>query len=430
MSMGTRLGRRLLALSLSLNIAVPGLSQPASSASTIQNSSDQEALHALTEKYGATIAASDLEGMRQLWDPQSPNLDARLKFYQGVFTNVRVEFVSLNVTRLEVTGDKAVSLLTTDERQLDKRTGTVWSARDVFHGCSRALEWVKTDTGWKIEREYKVQDELAAKLEATGSDQERDELLAKEQVFVTDSLNGVLITRGRQSMMRGDYEKTLRIFRLAQAVSEKIGDLEGVGGALNNIGIVKQSQYDYEQALLAQQKALAVFEAAGTKRGAGIALESLSRLYNLLGDYREAFDCARRSVRLYEEAGNSRGMASALTELAAVFSVQNNHQQALAHQERAMKIFEELGDRVQIAILRDDMAREHLSLGNYERALELLHVILRQTEGFGDKVGAAIIRDEIGRVNAAQGRYDEALDYHRQALPVLESGAEDRKSVV
>src|SRR5262245_21453134 len=426
MSMGTRLGRRLLALSLSINIAVPALNQPTSSASTIQNSSDQETLRVLTEKYGATIAASDLEGMRQLWDPQSPNLDARLKFYQGVFANVRIEFLSLSVTRLEITGDKAVSRLTADERQLDKRTGTTWAARDVFHGSCRAIEWVKTDAGWKVEREYVVQDALAARLEAAATDEERDELLAKERAFVTDALNGVLITRGQRSRMRGDNEKALRSFRLAQAVSEKIGDLEGVGGALNNIGIVKQSQYDYEQALLAQQKALAVFEAAGTKRGAGIALESLSRLYNLLGDYREAFDCARRSVRLYEEAGNSRGMASALTELAAVFSVQNNHQQALAHQERAMKIFEELGDRVQIAILRDDMAREHLSLGNYERALELLHVILRQTEGFGDKVGAAIIRDEIGRVNAAQGRYDEALDYHRQALPVLESGADKR----
>src|SRR4030095_296067 len=188
------------------------------------------------------IAASDLEGMRQLWDPQSPNLDARLKFYQGVFANLRVEFVSLNVTRLEVTGDKAVSHLTTDERQLDKRTGT---GRALLHGTCRALEWVKTDAGWKIEREYKAQDALAARLDAAASDQERDELLAKEQALVTDSLSDALITRGQQSQMRVDYVKALRSFRLAQSVSEKIGALEGVGSALNKIAIVKRAQYDY-----------------------------------------------------------------------------------------------------------------------------------------------------------------------------------------
>src|SRR5882672_6668021 len=42
MSMGIRLGRRLLTLSLSFNVAVPALNPPASSASTIQNSSDEE----------------------------------------------------------------------------------------------------------------------------------------------------------------------------------------------------------------------------------------------------------------------------------------------------------------------------------------------------------------------------------------------------
>jgi CHAT domain-containing protein len=421
----TNLGWWLVALSLSFNVAVPALSQPASSAPAIQNSSDQEALRALTEKYGATIAASDLEGMRQLWDPQSPNLDARLKFYQGVFTNIRVEFVSLNVTRLEVTGDKAVSHLTIDERQLEKRTGAV---RALFHGTCRALEWVKTEAGWKIEREYKAQDALAARLEAAASDQERDELLAKEQALVTDSLSDALITRGQQSQMRADYEKAQRSFRLAQAVSEKIGDLEGVGAALNKIGIVKRAQYDYEQAMLAHQKALAIFDAVGVKSGAAAALEALNQLYYLLGDYQEAFDCARKSLQLYEEVGDMRGIASALTKIGNLYGIQNNPQQALAHFERAMKISEELEDRFRIAILRGEMAQAHLALGNYEQALELFQLTLRQIESHGDQAGAAIIRDEIGRVYAAQGRYEKALDYYRHASAVLEAG--NRKGVV
>jgi CHAT domain-containing protein len=416
----------LLALSLIFNVAFLALSQSASSASAIQNSSDQEALRALTKKYGLAIAAGDLETMRQFWDPQSPNLASQLKVYQNIFSSRRFEFVSLKVTRLEIAGDKALSHLTTDMRQLDKRAGTPLATRDVFHGTCRALEWVKTDAGWKVGREYLVQDALATRLEGAVSDRERDEILAKEQDFVTESLNGVLITRGLRSEMRGDYEKALRSFRLAQAVSEKIGDLEGVGIALNHIGTVKRAQYDYEQDLLAQQKALAIFEAIGTKRGAAVALESLNQLYLLLGDYQEAFNCARQSLRLYEETGHTRGIASALTDIAAVYAMQNNPQQALAHYERAMKISEELEDRIQVAMLRGEMATEHLALGNYEQALELFKVILRETESFGDQTGAAIIRNEIGRVYAAQGRYEKALDYHRQALAVLETGNEKR----
>jgi len=420
----TSLGWWLLALSLSFNVSVPALSQPASSAPAIQNSSDQEALRALTEKYGATIAASDLGGMRQLWNPESPNLDARLKYYQGVYSNHRIEFVSLNVTRLEIAGDKAISHLTTDERHLDKRTGTIWDIRDVLHGSCRELEWIKTKAGWKVEREYWVQDALAVKLEAAASDQERLELLAKEQAFVTDSLNDVLMTRGQRNITRGDYEKALHNFRLAQAVSEKIGDLVGVGVALCDIGLVKRELYDYEQAFLAQQKALALFETLGIKLGSAHALAQLSRLHRLLGDYREAFNCAQKSLRLYEEAKHKWGIASALTDIASVYGVQNNPQQALAYKERAVKIFEELEDPIRIAILRADTASDHFALGNYERALELFQVTLQQTERYGDPTGAAETRDEMGKIYAAQGRYGEALEYHRQALAVLEAGNE------
>jgi CHAT domain-containing protein len=420
----TSLGWWLLALSLSFNVSVPALSQPASSAPAIQNSSDQEALRALTEKYGATIAASDLGGMRQLWNPESPNLDARLKYYQGVYSNHRIEFVSLNVTRLEIAGDKAISHLTTDERHLDKRTGTIWDIRDVLHGSCRELEWIKTKAGWKVEREYWIQDALAVKLEAAASDQERLELLAKEQAFVTDSLNDVLITRGQRNITRGDYEKALRNFRLAQAVSEKIGDPVGVGVALCDIGLVKRELYDYEQAFLAQQKALALFETLGIKLGSAHALAQLSRLHLLLGDYREAFNCAQNSLRLYEEAKHKWGIASALTDIASVYGVQHNPQQALAYKERAVKIFEELEDPIRIAILRADTASDHFALGNYERALELFQVTLQQTERYGDPAGAAETRDEMGKIYAAQGRYGEALEYHRQALAVLEAGNE------
>jgi len=56
----------------------------------------------LTEKYGQAIAAGDLETMRRFWDPQSPDVAAQLRTYQGIFSNTRLEFVSQKVTRLEV----------------------------------------------------------------------------------------------------------------------------------------------------------------------------------------------------------------------------------------------------------------------------------------------------------------------------------------
>src|SRR5215813_2588328 len=421
MSFAFRVLLRSLALSMSFNGFLLALPQAPTSTPNPLQSSDEETVRTLTEKYGLEITTGAIEAMRQFWNPQSPNLASRLWFYKGLFSNRRIEFISLKVTRLEVTGDKAVSLLTTDERYLDKKTGAILSEHDALHGYSRSFEWIKSGAEWKIEREFSVQDELAARLEATASEQERDEIVEKEKVFVTDSLVVALHLRGRSHRIHGDFDKAMRYFQLEQAVAEKVGDQVGIAAAWGEIALVKNAQGDYEQALPLTQKALALFEAAGNKRGAPIALNQLSGIYRRLGDYQQAFDCAQKSLRMYEETNNRIRIAEALTELSYIYGVQNDFQQALSYRERALAIFQELGDIIQIAVLRNDVADIHKEIGNYERALEIYQDLLKQTEGYGDRAGAALIRDQIGRVFAAQGKYDDALNYYRQALPELEA---------
>ncbi|HEY9432613.1 MAG TPA: CHAT domain-containing tetratricopeptide repeat protein [Blastocatellia bacterium] len=410
-----------LALSLSFNGPILALPQAPASTPNPPQSSDEETVRTLTEKYGLAITASDLEAMRQFWNPQSPNLASRLRVYQRLFSNRRIEFISSKVTRLEVTGDKAFSHLTTDERQLDKKTGAILSEHDALHGYCRSFEWIKSGAGWKIEREFYVQEELAARLEAAASDQERDEILEKEKAFVTDTLVIAVAIRGYRHRIRGDFEKSLRCIQLELAVAEKIGDQAGIAGAWVNLGLVKYAQGDYEQALPLEQKALALFEAAGNERGVATALEKLSDIYRALGDHRQAFDCQQKSLRLYEEMNNRTKMADALYRLAVIYRFQNNFQQALSYMERALVIAEELGDIIRIAILRNDIASLQKDIGNFERALEIFQDLLKQTEGFGDPSGAAMIRYQIGRVFAAQRRYDDALNYFRRALPELEA---------
>jgi CHAT domain-containing protein len=412
-------------LALCLNLI-----SPVSARHSLPQSSDEETVRALTERYSLAIAAGDLETIRQFWNPPSPNLASRLRLYEGLFSNTRIEFIKMDVTRLEVTDDKAVSYLTTDERFLDTKTGAILSARDALHGVCRSFEWIKTGFGWKIEREFSVQDELAARLEAAASERERDELLQKEKAFVTDALVSTLTTRGNRHRLRRDYDAALRSYQLQQEVAEKIGDQAGIAGARVSIGLLKQAQGDSEQALPLMQKALALYEAAGLKRGVALALENLSDLHRSLGDHQQAFDCAQKSLRLYEEVNDRRRVADALSDLARVYEAQNNFQQALAYLERALAIAQELGDKILIAMLWNGVAKQHKELGNYERALEMYQELLKQTESFGDRGGAAMIRDQIGKVFAAQGRYAEALDYHHQALAEFEATNMKRATVV
>src|SRR5262245_26663389 len=421
MSFAFRVFLRSLALSMIFNGSLLALPQAPTSTPNPFQSSDEETVRALTEKYGLAITTGAIEAMRQFWNPQSPNLASRLRVYQGLFSNRRIEFINFKVTRLEVTGEKAVSHLTTDERPLDKKTGAILSLDDAIHGYCRSFEWIKSGAGWKIEREFYVQEELAARLEAAASEQERDGILEKEKAFVTNSLVLALTSSGNRYGVRGDFDKALRCFQLAQTVAEKISDRGGVAKTLVDIGMMKYKQGDYEQALPLARKSLALYEAAGLKRGMAFALVKLGEIYRRLGEYREAFDCIQKSLRLYEEVKNRAMTAEALSIMAYIYMNQNNVQQALSYLERALAIAVELGNKIQIATFRDDVANAHKMVGNYERALEIYQDQLKQTEVYGDPGGAAMIRGQIGTVFAAQGKYDDALNYFGKALPEFEA---------
>ncbi len=406
---------------LSFYCLPPALFPPSLARPRAAQTTDEETLRALTLAYGAAIAAGELEQMRGFWNPQAPGLTGHLRVYQGLFANQRIEFINPKLTRLEITGDRAVSHLTADERRLDKQTGVVLTERDLFHGVCRVFEWSKPGGGWKLESMTTKQEALAAKLVAAASDSEREALLEKEREFVTDTLIGALTGICYGWLMRGDPAAAQRCYQWQITIAERIGDQAGLAGAWIGMGLTHHSMGDYEQALSSTQKSLLQYETAGLKRGMALALVKLSQWRRLLGNYRQAFVCGRQSLRLYEEAQLPRGIMDALSELAGLYRVQNNYSQALAYLERSLALAQKLGDKIRLAILRDDVANLQMALGQYEQARATYQELLNQTASHGDRGGAASLRRQLGRTYAAQGRTEEALNYFRQALTELEA---------
>ena len=415
--------RAALVTLINLSLITAAFAQSNSVTSTPMRASaaEEESLRTLTAEYGRALATGDLDAVRKFWNPQSPNLSSVLRNYKKVFAQNRLEFSIPAVTQLEITGDKAVSQLTVDERRLDKKTGAIMQTFDPFHGACRSFEWIRTSDGWRIEREVLVQDELAVKLEAASSDQQRDDILEQEKRFVNNTLVGALGTRALRHQTRAEYDTALRYAHLQQIVAERIGDKVGVAASWLNSGVVRFAEDDHEGALEATYKAIAIYESLGLNRGIALAQENLGNSYLALGNLRRAFECAQKALRLSEEANNRRGIMIALSDLAIIYGHQNNPEQALAHLERALALAQDLGDTLMIATLRHDMALQYKKFGDYPRALELYQELLKQTETYGDKGGVAMVRDQIGRIYADQGRYEEALRYHREALAGLEA---------
>ena len=424
--------RAALLIALNLSLITPAFAQSYTrdAVPVRATAAEEQAVRELTQQYGRALVEGDLKAMRNFWNPQSPNLSAHFRYYKGVLNQARLDFASPEVTKLEINGDKAISYLTADERRLDKKTGAVLQTFDPFRGACRLFEWIKTSTGWQIQRQVLVQDELAGRLGAARSSQERDEILEKEKPFVNNTLVNALGTRALRHSTHAEIDIALHYIDLQRTVAERIGDQAGIAGSWLNTGIVKNSDDEHENSVTALLKALALYEASGNKLGVAMTQENLSNAYRALGDHRRAFDFAQKSLRLSEETKHRRGMMHALTELGIIYGQQSNPEQAFAHQERALAIAQELEDTLAIAMIRHDIAIQYNRFGQLDRSLMLYQQLLKQVEGYGDRGGAAMVQDQIGKIYAELKRYDEALTYHRQALAGLDSSINRRAAVV
>lgn len=420
----------IITLNLSLITPAPAQSHTVASTPVRASAAEEETLRGLTEEYGRALVAGDLDVMRKFWNPQSPNLSTQFRYYKGVLAQARIDFITPEVNKLEINGDKAISYLTADERRFDNKTGAILMTFDPLRGACRSFEWIKTSTGWQIQRESLVQDELAERLGAARSSQAREEILEKEKRFVNNTLVNALGTRGIRHQTRLEFDLAVHYFDLQRVVAEKIGDHLGIAGAWMNTGTLKHSQDEYEAAFPALMKALAMYEASDNKRGIAMTQEKLSNIYRALGDHRRAFEFAQKSLRLSEETKHRRGMMTALAELGIIYGQQNNAAQAFAHQERALAIAEELNDTLSIAMIRHDIALQYKSFGDVDRALAMYQQLLKQVEGLGDRGGVAMVKDQIGKIYAYQKRYDEALSYHRDSLAELDVVKNKRPRVV
>src|SRR4030095_5292089 len=73
--------------------------------------------------------------------------------------------------------------------------------------------------------------DLAAKLVAAKTEQERQDLLDANKNLVSVDLRKAIIEEANHLQTQSEFERALRGYQLAKQIAEKIGDTEGIGYA-------------------------------------------------------------------------------------------------------------------------------------------------------------------------------------------------------
>ncbi|HKR14529.1 MAG TPA: tetratricopeptide repeat protein [Pyrinomonadaceae bacterium] len=253
-------------------------------------------------------------------------------------------------------------------------------------------------------------DELATTLVTLKSEQEREQLLAKNRPLVTPNLRRALIRQGNSELLAGRYATALEIYGVAQSIAEQIGDREGVATAWLDIGTVYYFQANYPAALEHYKKARTLFTEVTNHYEAAKALSGMALIHKEQRRDAEALATFQQVLQEFTSLGDKEEVANTLNMIGAIHYGQRNYAAAA---EAFLKSSEANSNVDSVVRLGDALYMQ----GDYPQAL-----------GFYKKSLERVSRTEIGATIAALngaansayylGNYDEALENYQRSVEI------------
>lgn len=204
---------------------------------------------------------------------------------------------------------------------------------------------------------------------------------------------------------QGQYDRAERLAREGLALAESIDDQQGIGNALNQLGVVAEARGDLTAAARFLEDGLARCRQAGDPGGQNRILTSLGHVLRAQGDYLRATQVFEEALALSRRIGLTWGIANVLISLAMLASDQNDYLRALTLYRESLALHQTFGNKTYIAWVFEGMAAAACALGQHARAAELCAT-------------AARLREETTapRPPAEQERYDRTVTAARRAL--------------
>ena len=202
------------------------------------------------------------------------------------------------------------------------------------------------------------------------------------------------------------------------AISEELGDRDGMADASTQLGHLRTMRARYDEAREFHLRSFTLWEAIGNRRGMAVALNNVGATYQSVGDYVSAADYFQRSLTGLEQLGDQLRSATVIDNLARISRILGDYASGLALSQRAFEIRRGLNDKDGIARSLTSLSESYRAQGNYTAALKSLQQSLELFTAIGYAHAIAETLNNIAVVYEAQGNYAQAATYLRKSLAI------------
>lgn len=260
--------------------------------------------------------------------------------------------------------------------------------------------------------------ELADKLLAAGSADERVRLLREEKGLLSEELVYTFVNAGERALGAGNAEAAIHFSDIALDVATVQGGAKPLALCRLYRGWIFQARQRYPLALAEFRAALQTFERLAEPHWHAKSLGSVGDIYALTGRYEEARDSYAASLGLARAARDGEIVAETLGALGEVNRLTGEYAKALEQFTSSLALMRERGDLKGVAAMTNNVGAVYSSSGLYDEALGQYAAALRAARAAEYPAGVAKTLNSVGIVYGLTGRFSEALAMYEQSLDV------------
>lgn len=214
----------------------------------------------------------------------------------------------------------------------------------------------------------------------------------------------------------GKIDTALILYLQANEMLEELGDKEGMGITLNNIGFIYNNyKVDIPKAIDYYEQSLVCFEELGLDYGKAAILNNLAYIYDNQGDLKKALEYFYNALAIREKNNNKKGRAETLNNIGAAYQDLGDNKLALENYTMSLELKKEINDSVGMGYAYNNIASLYMATEQYEKAFETHLYALEIREKMKNPRQIAESAGNVGLVLTLKLDYSQAGAYLKKS---------------
>ncbi|HEX4701822.1 MAG TPA: tetratricopeptide repeat protein [Pseudonocardiaceae bacterium] len=302
----------------------------------------------------------------------------------------------------------------------DEQQATAWCLRErrnlvasVHYAAERGyhdIAWRLPHTTLAILRRHGYLDDARATLKIGAA--------SGRAIGDSDGEGASLNDLGHIHVTLGDHAEARKLFHLATYIAQAIRSERGVAASLCNVAFLEMIEGDYPRAIELYQEAYDAAQQLGDPRMQSVAQHQLGNAYRAVRQYDIAITYYLQALTQRQTIGHRRGQGETLTELAALHCERAEHAIADAYGQRALGAIESVQDIETGQRLCDVLAEVHHHRGDLPQAILYGRRAVHLAQRIRNATKEARALENLSRSLLAADHLDAAVEGYEQALAI------------